>query len=190
MNAAVALANRALRQERWAREKLAAHVARTLRIVVGPAVVTLAIEADGLLAATPAAPDLTLTISALRLPALLARPERWYELVSTEGDAALAATLAELAQTLPWFVEQELARWLGPIVGVRLADAGRQLLALPDYAAQRFSDSVASYVRDEAELAVRGSEVRDLAAQTTALDRRLEELATRIEVLAAAVKPR
>ena len=121
---------------------------------------------------------------------MFAQPERWYELVSTEGDAALAATLAELAQTLPWFVEQELARWLGPIVGVRLADAGRQLLALPDYAAQRFSDSVASYVRDEADLAVRRSEVRDLTAQTTALDGRLADLAARIEALAAAVRSR
>ena len=101
--------NRALERESWAREKLAAHAGRTVRLAVGPLDRTIAIGADGRLSAAAQAPDLTLAISPLRLPNLLAAPERWNELVTTTGDPALAATLAELALTLPWFVEQTLA---------------------------------------------------------------------------------
>lgn len=184
MQVAATFANRALERESWARARLAAHAGRTVRIAVGPATVALTVAASGLLEAAQAAPDLTLTISPLRLPTLLAQPERWSELVTADGDAVLAATLAELAQTLPWFVEREFARFLGPIVGTRVADTGHHLLALPDYAAQRLSESIASYVRDEADLAVRGSEVRAFAAEIEALATRVDALAARIDALA------
>ena len=81
-------------------------------------------------------PDLTLTLSPLGVPSLLANPARWGEFVTADGDAALAATLQELAQTLPWFVERAFASALGPILGQRVADAGRRLLAFPEYAAR------------------------------------------------------
>ena len=89
---AAALANRALAHEDWARERLAAHAGRKVRIVAGPAALTLAINADGSFADTIEAPDLTLTMPALRWPALLAQPERWNELVGAVGDANLAST--------------------------------------------------------------------------------------------------
>src|SRR5664279_637380 len=101
---AIGLANRVLQREDWARERLSAHAGRTLRMVCGPMASTLAIAPSGMLFPARDAPDLTLSISPLRIPTLLAHPERWTELVTADGDAALAATLAELAQTLPWFV--------------------------------------------------------------------------------------
>ena len=184
MNLAEDAINRALEGESWAREKLAAHAGRTVRLTVGPVSRTSAIDADGRLSPGDAAPDLTLTISPLRLPALLARPERWTELVAAEGDAALAATLAELALTLPWFVEQTLARALGPIAGQQLADAGRRLLALPEYVAQRFGDSLGRYVADETRLVVGAGEARAFAAEVAATSARVDALAARIDALA------
>ncbi len=182
---AAALANRALEREDWARERLAAHAGRTLRIVAGPAALTLAVNADGSFADTEAAPDLTLTIAPLRLPALLARPERWNELVVAAGDPALAATIGELAQTLPWFVERALARVFGPIIGAQVADAGRQLLALPGYAAQRAGASLASYATDEADLITGAHAATDFAGEVAALAARVDALAERVERLAA-----
>lgn len=181
MFSAADIANRALEQKRWAREKLAGHAGRAVRIAVGPVSQAFAIDADGRLHDSHAAPDLKLAVSPFRLPALLAQPERWGQLVVAEGDAALAATLSELALTLPWFVEEVFAKALGPVVGQRLAEIGRRLLALPDYAAQRIGDSVKSYVGDEAQLVAGAAEARVVASEIAALAARVDALALRID---------
>ncbi len=186
MTLAADVINRVLEREGWAREKLAAHAGRTLRIDVGPASRTAAIAADGRLSQSEAAPDLTLTISPLRLPALLAQPERWNQFVAAEGDAALNGTLAELALTLPWFVEELCARAFGRVAGQQVADLGRRLLALPGYAAERFGESLASYVGDETRLAVGNAEARAFAAEIAAVAARVEALAARIDVISGA----
>ena len=184
MHAAASLANRALAREDWARERLAAHAGRKLRIVAGPAALTLAINADGSFADTEEAPDLTLTVPALRVPALMARPERWNELVVAAGDASLASTIGELAQTLPWFVERSLARIFGPIVGAHLAEAGRRLLALPGYAAERAGSSFASYAGDEAGLVTGARAGSEFTAEVAALAARADALGERVDRLA------
>lgn len=185
MNIAAEAVNRTLERETWARERLAAHAGRTVRIVVGPARAAFAIDEGGRLREAAASPDLTLEVSPLRLPALLAQPGRWPELVAADGDAALAATLAELALTLPMFVEQAFARAFGPIIGQQFADAGRRLLAMPDYAAQRVGDGVARFVGDEAGIAVPDVEARAFTADVAALASEVDALAVRIDTLAA-----
>jgi ubiquinone biosynthesis protein UbiJ len=186
MHGAANFANRALAREDWARERLAAHAGRKLRIVAGPAALTLAINADGSFVDSQEAPDLTLTIPALRLPALVARPERWNELVGAAGDASLASTIGELAQTLPWFIERSFARIFGPIVGAQLAEAGRRLLALPGYAAERAGSSFASYASDESGLVTGARAGSEFAAEVAALAARVDALGERIDRL---VKP-
>ena len=185
MNLAEDAINRTLERESWAREKLATHAGRAVRLIVGPIARAFVIGAEGRLSASEATPDLTLTISPLRLPTLLGAPERWTELVAAEGDAALAATLAEMALTLPWFIEQMLARALGPIVGQQVADTGRRLLALPGYAAQRFGESLARYLADETRLTVGAAEAGAFAAEVAATAARVDALAARVDALAA-----
>jgi len=181
---AAALVNRALSREDWARERLALHAGRKLRVVAGPAALTLAINTDGSFADSEETPDLTLTIPPLRWPALMARPERWSELVAATGDAGLAATIAELAQTLPWFIERAFARVFGPIVGAQLAETGRRLLALPGYAAERAGSSLASYASDEAGLVAGARAGSQFAAEVAAVSARVDALAERIDRLA------
>jgi ubiquinone biosynthesis accessory factor UbiJ len=178
---AIGLANRVLEREDWARERLSAHAGRTVRMVCGPIASTLAIAPSGMLSPSQSAADLTLSIPPLRLPTLLARPERWTELVAVDGDAALAATLADLARTLPWFVEQAFASAFGPLIGTRVADAGRELLALPERAAQSFGESLSSYARDEAGLGVSASTFADFVAQAAAIAARVDALALRLD---------
>jgi ubiquinone biosynthesis accessory factor UbiJ len=178
---AIGLANRVLEREDWARERLSAHAGRTVRMVCGPMASTLAIAPSGMLSPSQSAADLTLSIPPLRLPTLLARPERWTELVAVDGDAALAATLADLARTLPWFVEQAFASALGPLIGTRVADAGRELLALPERAAQSFGESLSSYARDEAGLGVSASTFADFVAEAVAVAARIDALALRLD---------
>jgi ubiquinone biosynthesis protein UbiJ len=176
-------ANRALESEGWARDRLAAHAGKTMRFDIGPARIAFAIETGGQLGASETSPDLTIAIDPLKLPALLAQPSRWSELTAAQGDAALAAALAELAPTLPWFVERLLARALGPIAGQQVADAGRRLLAFPEYAGERIADSFARYVGDEARLAVRPGEAQRFATDVAELAARIDALAKRVDAL-------
>jgi ubiquinone biosynthesis protein UbiJ len=191
---AIGLANRVLEREDWARERLSAHAGRTVRMVCGPMASTLAIAPSGMLSPSQSAGDLTLSISPLRLPTLLAHPERWTELVAVEGDAALAATLADLARTLPWFVEQAFASALGPLIGNRVADAGRALLELPEHAARSFGTSLTGYVHDEAGLGVSATAFADFSAEVVAISARVDALAARLdqvaEVRSTKAKPR
>jgi ubiquinone biosynthesis protein UbiJ len=185
---ALDIANRALEHEHWARAKLADHAGRAVCVEIGPARQAFAIDTGGWLQESRAVPDLKLTIPPWQLPTLLAQPERWGELVTAEGDVALAATLRELALTLPWFAEALFAKAFGPAAGQALADLGRRLLALPGYAAQRFADSVASYVGDEAQLAVGAAEARVVASEIAALVAQVDALAQRIDVLDGATR--
>jgi len=182
------LANRVLERETWAQSCLAAHAGSVFVVEVGPAATAMRIDPAGKIEPAPSsgdAPALTLTLSPLALPAFLADPRRWDDFVAAAGDPALAATLKGLAETLPWFVERAFAAALGPVVGLRVADAGRQLLRFPEYAATRVGESVASYARDEADLVARGADARSLAVETAALAARVEALAARVEALGA-----
>ena len=188
------IANRILDEEGWARDKLVAFAGRVFTLAVGPLSTRFRITDDGKLeTASPSMPaDLDLVVSPLSVPSFLAHPERWNEFVREDGDAALGGALKELARTLPWFVEAALARALGPLAGQRAADTGRRLLAFPEYAVQRVTESVASYARDEAGLLVRSAQMRqfseglsEVAERVDALDRRFDALSAR----AAAGKP-
>ena len=183
-----AAANRLLEQEPWARERLVPYAGRTFMVRVGPLSTAFRVDNRGLLLHEPLAgakPDLVLTLSPLSVAPFLADPRRFGEFVTEEGDPALAAALAELAQTLPWFVERIFARALGPVVGQRVADAGRKLLGMPEYAATRIAANVGSYARDEAQLLAHPADLRTLADDTTLLAARIEALAARVDALAA-----
>jgi ubiquinone biosynthesis protein UbiJ len=190
MSFAARAINHALAREQWARTRMSTHAGATFAVAVGPAHATCVIEPDGTVTETDGAPGLTLTVSPLNVPTLLAQPARWNEFVAAEGNAGLAATLAELALTLPWFIEREFATLLGPIVGTRVADAGRAMLGAPAYASERLGESLARYVRDEAKLVVTKSEAHDLTHAVSDVDRRIDALASRLDVLDRESQPK
>ena len=181
-----AAANRLLAREGWARERLAAFAGRAFMVRVGPVTSGFRIDSRGLLESAPLAgstPDLVLALSPFNVPAMLADPRRWNEFVAEEGDAELASVLKDLAQALPWFVERGLGRSLGPIIGQRVADAGRAALTLPEYAATRVAANVGSYARDEAQLLAHPADVRALADDTALLAARIDALDARVRSL-------
>jgi len=178
--------NQALERAPWARDKLATHAGRSVMVHVGPLDGGFRVATDGRIEPLPrGAPpaDLHLRISPLHVSSFLADPRRWNELVGEEGDVALGGTLKELAQALPWFVEDTFARTFGDVVGMRIADAGRYLLALPGQAAGRLADSATAYARDEADLLARGDDMRRLAEQSAALAARVRSLEDRLDAL-------
>jgi len=185
------LANRILADQDWARARLVPFIGRTFSLAVGPLHAQWQIADDGTLASVPASTptDLRLTLSPLSVPSFLADPKRWNEFVREEGDADFGGALKDLAYTLPWFVEEAFGKALGPVVGQQVADAGRKLLAFPEYAAQRVTDSAASYARDEAGLLMRGGDLARLKSETEEATTRVDALAQRIDALAPGVRP-
>lgn len=183
------LANRALAGEAWARDKLAAHAGRIFALESGPVAAAFAIGEDGSFAAAPSgvAPALALVVSPLGLPALAAEPSRWSSLVRIEGDAALAATLEELALTIPWFVERAFCAALGPFVGPKVADAGRLLLTLPGEVSRRAAGSLGDFA-GEADLVATRRDLASLADGARDADSRVAALEARVERLAAAIE--
>jgi ubiquinone biosynthesis protein UbiJ len=139
----------------------------------------------GAFAAGPAGAvaDLSLSISPLAVPALLADPSRWNELVRESGDADLGGALKEIAQTTPWLIEKMLGDALGPVAGQRVADFGRSLLQLPRYAGERFADSAVSYARDEAQLLAPAAAMRRFTAEVAEVDVAVDALAARVAAL-------
>lgn len=183
-NAAV---NRMLAHEPWARDRLASHAGRAFMVRVGPLTTGFRIAPDGTLESAPlagATPDLALALAPHNVPAFLADPGRWNEFVSEEGDVELGGTLKELARTLPWFVEKLFARALGPIVGQRIADAGRRVLQMPEYAATRVAENVGSYARDEVQVLAHPADFRALVEETAAIEARIEALEGRLAAIA------
>jgi ubiquinone biosynthesis protein UbiJ len=187
-----AIANRMLEREAWAQQRLAAHAGRTFVLAAGPAAAAFSIDGTGRVASAPArgaAADLTLRLSPLDVPAFLADPGHWDRFVTAEGDAALAATLKELAPTLPWFVEQAFAQVLGNVVGPRVADAGRHLLAFPAYAAERIGESVVAFAHERSGLLATGDEGGRFADAVAALAADVDALGVRIDAAAARLSP-
>ncbi len=183
------IANGILEQESWARDKLAPFAGRVFTLAIGPVSTRFRITEDGKLeTAPPSLPaDLDLVLSPFSVPSFLANPSRWNEFVREEGDVALGGALKELARTLPWFVEAALAKALGPLAGQRAADAGRRLLAFPEYAAQRVTEGVASYARDEAGLLARGAQMRQFRDGASEVAERVDVLERRFDALSARV---
>ena len=183
-----AIANRMLEREAWARERLSAHAGRAFVVAIPPMAATFVVGASGMVESARVSgsiADLTLRVSPLDLPAFLADPARWDRYVVETGDPALAATLKELSLTLPWFVEQAFAKVLGPVVGQKVADVGRRLLAFPEYAAERIGESVVSFAHEQSGLLARGDEGGVFAAQVDAIAMRTDALAARVDALAA-----
>jgi ubiquinone biosynthesis protein UbiJ len=179
--------NRMLEGEPWAYERLAAHAGRMFMVRVGPVTSGFRIAADGKLedaALAGATPDLVLSLSPFNIPAFLADPGRWNEFVTEEGDVALGGTFKELAQTLPWFVEKLWARALGPIMGQRVADIGRRMLQVPEYAATRVAENVGTYARDEAQVLAHPVDFRALVDETSMLAARIDALGARVQAIA------
>jgi ubiquinone biosynthesis protein UbiJ len=90
---------------------------------------------------------------------------------------------------MPWFVEETFGKAMGPVVGQRVADAGRRLLAFPEYATDRLAQSVGSYARDEAGLLATGREFRQFQQGIDEATARVDTLAARIDALAPRVTP-
>jgi ubiquinone biosynthesis protein UbiJ len=184
MRAAAALANHLLRDDPWVHSELVEHAGKTLRVGQPPVAFALRIAADGTfeaLAEAPAVYDLELTLPVAALPTVLAGRDGFARRLEARGDERLALTLREIAAAGPWFLERELARWLGPIPAQRCIDLARALAAWPAYAAEHLGANVTSYLVEEQSALVKASQLGEFTAAVGRLRDEVARLEARID---------
>src|SRR5690606_28310094 len=179
--------NALLHREPWARERLAAHAGKSLRLTGGePWTLQCAIASDGSLRPCDraVAPDVVLSIPPEHRRHL---PGAWRAeglagvtgQARIQGDAGLAHLVSDLARGLRWDVEDDLSRLVGDVAAVRLTRGARALAAGVRQAASRAEDNVAEYLGEESGLGVRGADLQPWVSARQALESRLERLDAR-----------
>jgi ubiquinone biosynthesis accessory factor UbiJ len=183
--------NHALRGEAWARERLAKHAGKTVRLDVAPWAVTAVVMEDGLLGAAldAATADVSLALPASALPLIAlgafgdgvqTTAMRHVRIV---GDAELAHLLSTLFQHLRWDVEEDLSRVVGDAAAHRLVASAQAVVGQAEQARRRLTDNLVEYLTEEqptlvtrAQLNAHAEAVRTLADDLDRLEKRLARL--------------
>lgn len=185
----IAFVNHLLDAEPWARGKLAPFAGKRVRVQALPLPdLAFAVSAEGWLESAPELdPDLTVTLSPVDLPRLLAGDDAVIRSISFSGDAELAAALQYLAKHLRWEFEEDLSRAVGDVAAHRIASTARDLFAWQKDAGQRLGENFAEYFTEEAHLlappaalARFGRDVADLVDALERLEKRLERIDARL----------
>jgi ubiquinone biosynthesis protein UbiJ len=181
--AAVALLNRLLARETWARERLAPYAGRIARISAPPLVLNLAVAEGGALATAQGEPSVTITVDAAALPQALVDPQAVLRNVRLAGDAEFAQALSQVLQNLRPEPEEELARLIGDAAAVRIVGLLRAALAQAQDNAARLARTAVDYFVAENPMLVERGAVEDFSREVARLRDDVERLTKRIELL-------
>ena len=147
--AAVAVLNRMLARETWARDRLAPFAGRTARFEAPPFALTLKVAEGGEFAdAQRAEPAVTVGLDLAALPLALDDPQAAMRNVSLKGDAEFAQALAFVLQNLRPEPEEELSRFIGDAAAQRIVGLLRLSASHWRQLAERMLDSTRALSRD------------------------------------------
>ncbi len=187
---ALSAINHVLQQQPASRERMRGHAGRCIRIITSHPLGSLEsdalIGADGLLVAmSRGTPDVVLRI-APRLDTMLrvldAGSSSLRSDLAIEGDAALAATVGEVAESLEWDFEEDLSRVVGDPVAHRVGLAVRGLRERFGSLRERSNEAVHRAASSRGGPLVSGADLAGLAAEIG----RMSERVSRLETLSAA----
>jgi ubiquinone biosynthesis protein UbiJ len=163
-SAAIAVLNRMLTREQWARDKLAPFAGRSARFDAPPFTLTLQVADGGMFAAADQGePAVTIGVALSSLPLAMLDPQAAMKDVRLSGDAEFAQALAFVLQNLRPEPEEELSRFIGDAAAQRLVGLMRASASQWKQIADNMLDSTAHYVVKENPMVV-GSD--DLGAFT------------------------
>ena len=182
-----AFVNHVLAQHPWARDKLAPHAGKTVRVEAPPLALSFTVGAAGDIASSPLPKpaDVSFRIKAAQIPLMLADPDNALRLVQLSGDAEFAQVIAVLMRELRWDAEEDLSRIVGDVPAYRAMRSARTFAAWSRDASQRLAGTTAAFLVDEEPILVRldavdrftagAAEARDACAR---LEKRIEMLET------------
>jgi ubiquinone biosynthesis accessory factor UbiJ len=175
---ALSALNHVLRQQAWARDRLRAHVGRTVRIVVatplGPVRADARIAEQGTLeVAEIESPTVTLSLT----PSIDAvfgllrdGPRGLTGHLKVEGDVMVAAAVGEIAQQLRWDVEEDLSRVFGDRVAHRMGETAREGARQADDLRGRVETGLRQFLVQEDPQLVGREDLRTLAQAVEGLE--------------------
>ncbi|MDB5730006.1 MAG: sterol-binding protein, partial [Noviherbaspirillum sp.] len=177
--------NHLLSHEPWAREKLAAHAGKVAAIDAGIVTVRLKAMHGGTVqvAVQNDIPDVTIRIKLSDLPLIAQNRERAFSYVNVEGDADFANTISQLANSLRWEVEEDLARFIGDIPATRIVTGARSVLGAARSTQRKLAENLSEYFLEEKPLLVRPHSVNEFADDVAKLRDDVERLGKRIAKL-------
>jgi ubiquinone biosynthesis protein UbiJ len=181
--AAVAVLNRLLAREAWARERLAPFAGRVARIEAPPLVLLLGIADSGTFSAGSGEPHLRIELDSLRLPLAAFDPQTLKRNLRVSGDAEFAQALGAVLENLSPEPEEELARYVGDAAAVRIVGFLRALAAQVRQGGERLAATAADYFVAENPLLATRAEADAFARDVAALRDDVDRLAKRIELL-------
>ncbi len=153
-SAAIAVLNRMLAREQWARDKLAPFAGRSARFDAAPFTLTLQVADGGMFAAASSnnnqgEPSVTIGVALSSLPLAMLDPQAAMKDVRLSGDAEFAQALAFVLQNLRPEPEEELSRFIGDAAAQRLVAFLRASASQWKQIADNMLDSTAHYVVTE-----------------------------------------
>jgi ubiquinone biosynthesis protein UbiJ len=186
--AAVAVLNRMLGREAWAREKLAPFAGRVVRLEAPPFSLQWAVAEGGTLAASDddGAPAVTIGLALSSLPFALIDPQAATKDVRLQGDAELAQAVSFVLQNLRPEPEEELSRFVGDAAAVRIVSLVRLSASHWRELAERMLDNTANYIVAENPMVVGRDEVAAFVQDVAHLRDDVARLEKRIDLAARA----
>src|SRR5512139_924687 len=148
--AAVAVLNRMLGREAWARDKMVPFAGRIVRFEAPPFSLQWAVAEGGTLTANDdGTPAVTIGVALASLPFALLDPQAATRDVRLQGDAEFAQALSFVLQNLRPEPEEELARFVGDAAAVRIVGFVRLSASHWRQLAERMLDNTANYIVNE-----------------------------------------
>lgn len=186
--AAVAVLNRMLAREAWARDKLAPFAGRVVRFEALPFSLQWSVAEGGTLATTDeaATPAVTIGLALAALPFALLDAQAATKDVKLQGDAEFAQALSFVLQNLRPEPEEELARFVGDAAAMRIVGFLRLSASHWRELAERMLDNTANYIVTENPMVVGRDEVAAFVQDVARLRDDVARLEKRIELAARA----
>jgi ubiquinone biosynthesis protein UbiJ len=190
---ALSALNHVLRQQQWARDRLRAHVGRTVRIVVatplGPVSSDARIaEAGTLEVAEVESPTVTLSLtpSIDALFGVLRDGARGLSgHLKVDGDVMVAAAIGEIAQHLRWDVEEDLSRVVGDRVAHRMGETAREGARQAEDLRGRVETGMRQFLVEEDRQLVGREDLRSLSEALRSLEETLARVEARVSAAGA-----
>ncbi|MGN6387885.1 MAG: ubiquinone biosynthesis accessory factor UbiJ [Burkholderiaceae bacterium] len=180
-----AAVNHLLAAEPWAQRLLAAHAGRVAAVDAGIASVRLRITPHGMVETAPdgEAAAVTLHVRPADLPLLLRHRDQAFSYVRIDGDAGFASAISQVAQSLRWDAEEDLARWIGDIAAVRVAGGARAALSAARAGQRALAENLAEFLADERPVLMRPAAVETFRRDVARLRDDVERLSKRVDRL-------
>ena len=182
-SAALAVLNRMLARENWARERLAPFAGRVARFEALPFSISLKVAEDGLLAeAGNDPPVVTVGLSLASLPLALGDPQAVLRNLSLQGDADFAQSLGDVLQNLRPEPEEDLSRFVGDVAARRIVGLLKLSATHWRQLAENMMESSAHYLVTENPMLVSSQDAAEFSVAVTRLRDDVARLEKRIEL--------